>query len=57
MSSSDDFHAAKIVLSLNKALQKPQILPYLREQIIRDMLSNFDSVTDEEVYEYLESRK
>jgi hypothetical protein len=45
---------ARIVLALKKSLyNKPQLLEYMRKQILHDFLTNLETTTDEEVKEYL----
>lgn len=47
---------ARIALALTKALTRPEILEYLREQIIQNTISYMNNLTDEEVEQYLENR-
>ena len=44
----------KITVAIDKALaSKPQLLPYLRKQILEDITYNMKTLTDNEVEEYL----
>lgn len=44
----------RITVSIDKALaSKPQLLPYLRRQILEDITYNIRTLTDNEVEEYL----
>ena len=48
---------ARIVLALKMALVKPQLLEYIRHQIIQDFLTNLETITDKQIEEYLEITK
>ncbi len=44
-----DFLKTKITLALEKALARPEILPYMREQLIRNTISEFEKIPDLDV--------
>jgi hypothetical protein len=52
-----DKHAARIVASIYKATLIPQLLPYLRKQLIADITYNIDHLTEEEIETYVELLK
>ena len=44
---------ARIACAIYKALTRPEILEYMREQVIRDTIDNLNNLTDEEVENYI----
>lgn len=40
-------------MAIVKALDKPQLLPYMRKKILEDIVHNLDVITDEEVEDNL----
>ena len=49
-----DLVFAKLLLSLDRSLSIPQILPYLKARIINEVTNGLDKVTDQEAIEFLE---
>lgn len=43
----------RITVSIDKALQKPQLLPYMRTKILEDIVFNIQNLTDDEIELYL----
>jgi hypothetical protein len=53
-----DIELTRFFLSLKKALEtRTQLLPYLRKQILDDTEKNFSEISDQEVKEYLQSKR
>lgn len=48
-----DKHAARVTVSIEKALEKPQLLSYMRKQILEDITNNLTTLTDEEILQYM----
>lgn len=46
-------HAARITVSIEKALDKPQLLLYMRKQILVDITNNLTKLTDEEIVQHM----
>lgn len=44
---------AKFLLSLDKALTRPEILNYMKEQILRNTHQNMNKITEEEIDNFL----
>lgn len=47
-------HHKRIVVAVDKAIDRPELLPYLRTQIIASVAINVQKLTDTEVNEYYE---
>ena len=52
-----DIVLGRFFLALKRALEKPQLLPYLREKIYDDVDKGFATITDQEVRDYFNSLK
>jgi hypothetical protein len=48
-----EFELARFFLALNKAMNIPQLLPYLKKQIFENTEKNYQTLTDEEVDSWL----
>jgi hypothetical protein len=48
-----DFELARFFLALNKAMDVPQLLPYLKRQIFDKTEKNYQIITDDEVNAWL----
>lgn len=46
---------ATLLLSLEKALTRPELLPYMRSQILANTKAGLNSITEEELNEFLAS--
>ena len=44
---------ARLLISLNKALTRPEILPYMKEQILRNTQTGMKDVSDDKITEFL----
>ena len=44
-----DKHVSRVAVSIYRAVSIPQILPYLRKQLIRNICNNLDTLTDQEI--------
>ncbi len=44
---------AKIAIALTKAMNRPELLPYMREQLLSTTLAEFEKVSENEIKEYL----
>ena len=46
-------YSARVALAVEKALTRPEILKYLRDQVIDDVIKYMDTITDKEIDDLL----
>lgn len=48
-----DKHVKRIAVSIFKAVSRPELLPYMKKQLLRDIVNNINNLTDQEIESHM----